>query len=653
MRLFEVLQPLLEGFKTAKEHFMKTSDVGRHIIESTLNDFKELRKRFKAPENDISHWIKEGWHEFYLFIEQKKREKTKGQIRKEIKEDDNIYTVVDNDHVGIVVPMTTKAACKYGQHGEWCISTRNMQRNLFNQYTREGKVFFIIELRDLILDEFSSDFNLVTLEYRPNTRPVLWTTSNSQITDGGVIEDFIEAIEESPNVPSVDYANIADTLRPEIQENVDGEPLDRESQYIEELIDNPNIATLDSHLDNIHLDDIHGTDTFEDGVSLYYGALAEAAIMKELNNATISSTDMKTIATYMYVVGGTADHIIGKLEELAEEGAIDSYDVIAFVDRLAHYNMDEDNEIVYLFIDRFINGYIKGAVSIGDITHVVQNETYAGDHLLDEIEDAILKKMYNNPDDEQILDDVDEYEMSSIGRPFKQKFLAARNRRKQYGAPNQRQQEIKHLDHALIYSGNNEKAVKPAVSMFEGHSHLSQVPKNIQEHKDTYLITDGAFNPRLILNFTEAYYVSLFNGRLDYHTLKEYKDSPAFQAIVNELKGDIMPIDAAEQLFSVGELSQKEFEERLDQIIDFMGFVVFYEQIMGFRASLWLRLNMISSRWLNDTIKHVSLNQWKQIGFPLKRLAATLDKHNPNDISDHDRAELESIINDIEKQLEV
>jgi hypothetical protein len=66
------------------------------------------------------------------------------QLLREIKEKE-IYRIVDDTDIKILIPLTHRAACIYGKGTKWCISgERNDTYDWFEHYNKEGKIYIII-----------------------------------------------------------------------------------------------------------------------------------------------------------------------------------------------------------------------------------------------------------------------------------------------------------------------------------------------------------------------------------------------------------------------------------------------------------------------------------------------------------------------------
>lgn len=641
MRLFEVLQPLLESFKQAKKAFMSKHGVGAEEVNITIGDFRRIKDRLSPPENDISHWVKRGWHEFFLFVQKQKRKKTKGQIRQEIKQDDNILEIVDDDYMNIVVPFSTKAACNYGQRGDWCISTRTMEDNLFHEYTMDGKVFFIFtptsnsnlaytDTEKYGVSDLQDSFTLEVRTY--NNRLILWDKHNEKLEDKEMIRVLFDEMEiEMGGLTIDDLISKADEIVGEIQDNVREEETDMASEIIDNLLESPTIQTIEETMSELY--------DREDAMELYELAhdkniaeIMESIIMTELKNSSsyMNRHDFEVIFDYYLKIRvGIPSEAMQIITQLIENGDISVDEARGIIDSIVEevdYIVDGMDMYVNPIIDSLYVAYANYSPLVDSIDPIL--ELFDFSRLLqridipeqrDKIEEALLQKMYNNPNDESILEDVKDYENNSkIGRPFMETFLSKREKRRGYGAPDERQQEISELDYSLIYKDENHKVVQPTNDEVyqrssSNYSLLSQVPKSVQSSDYTYILVEHPFNIRMIINVYEMYFVSVFNGKLSPDDLKRlYGDEPAVMAILEDVKDDFIQysrsdVSVAQILFDLNVLSQSEYEYFIDSHVKFitLSFI-----LMNMKP--WFKKNMVSEQWFIDFL-HENINMFTSI----------------------------------------
>ena len=116
----------------------------RNLVEKDINKFKE----YTDWEHDIYKAEKE--------LEERERLKA---MEAEAKK--TITTIIDDPDYTLKRPESTAASCIVGMGAKWCIAATKGD-NYYEKYTREGKGFYILELRHLPLDD---DFRKTALQY--------------------------------------------------------------------------------------------------------------------------------------------------------------------------------------------------------------------------------------------------------------------------------------------------------------------------------------------------------------------------------------------------------------------------------------------------------------------------------------------------------
>jgi hypothetical protein len=129
------LEDITNVVKAYHENIQRlTSDISTPIVDANKDSFPgRAERRIKNNPKDISGYPSLG----SLKLITDSLEETK----KERPDRDRIY---QDDRWTVIVPKTHDAACKYGVHSNWCVSTSN--KRYFSQYTedRDALLFFIL-----------------------------------------------------------------------------------------------------------------------------------------------------------------------------------------------------------------------------------------------------------------------------------------------------------------------------------------------------------------------------------------------------------------------------------------------------------------------------------------------------------------------------
>ncbi len=113
-----------------KEHAYHYPDVVRF--------FDEYAKKGKLKKKDLYQYT---YEELEKAIAEAGKVKTKGEIKKEIKEDVDI--IYEDEDLLILHPKTHQASCMYGKNTKWCISSKKSNYH-FKDYTKQGSKFYFI-----------------------------------------------------------------------------------------------------------------------------------------------------------------------------------------------------------------------------------------------------------------------------------------------------------------------------------------------------------------------------------------------------------------------------------------------------------------------------------------------------------------------------
>ena len=134
---------LAEDFKSAKQIFLK-SGISSDEIDSIFNKFKEIKDKNKIKSLDdknIDHWAKRDFSELKDFVDKLYIEKTKKEIRKDIKMS-GAEKIAENDE-WVVFHITSHQACvQYGSGTKWCITGKDSKH--FDEYSKISNFYYII-----------------------------------------------------------------------------------------------------------------------------------------------------------------------------------------------------------------------------------------------------------------------------------------------------------------------------------------------------------------------------------------------------------------------------------------------------------------------------------------------------------------------------
>lgn len=167
------------------------------INKQNLEDYKRenesswgqyWNKFFKSPKDINSYPSLNHVVDFMTFLDgvvTKKKEKEKLN-----KETDRIY---EDENYLIVSPKTHNAACQWGRHSSWCVSTSNT--NHFSNYTKKGTLYFFISKNDTIPTKYWADKDgnkppyKTALLLQDDGQAQWWSKGDSNYTDGLDVND--------------------------------------------------------------------------------------------------------------------------------------------------------------------------------------------------------------------------------------------------------------------------------------------------------------------------------------------------------------------------------------------------------------------------------------------------------------------------------
>lgn len=147
----------MESFKDFQKKMLKTGYDKQDIVDY-ISRFKQVKNKMSTEDKDISNWMNRPFEEFMLHVIATERKKSKAEKRKAIKDNDSdleSITAYDGEYATVTIPLTREESCNLGQNNPWCISTRDMSNNEFNNYTERNKVFCFIKVD---VDQLKSDY---------------------------------------------------------------------------------------------------------------------------------------------------------------------------------------------------------------------------------------------------------------------------------------------------------------------------------------------------------------------------------------------------------------------------------------------------------------------------------------------------------------
>lgn len=145
--LIESAMRVDESFKDAQAKFSDISG-DEDEVKEYIENFKQLAKKnvIKGQDKDIGKWIKAGWDEFKIFVDDSSKVITKRQQTKKVKSDS--ITVYDDDDKMVVIPLSEKASCYYGKNTQWCTAATTSDNYFTSYFGTQGVTLFYIFLKD-------------------------------------------------------------------------------------------------------------------------------------------------------------------------------------------------------------------------------------------------------------------------------------------------------------------------------------------------------------------------------------------------------------------------------------------------------------------------------------------------------------------------
>jgi hypothetical protein len=113
-------------------------------IKDTLKKFVSIGPNLQIK--DINQY--KTFAELYSAIEQYET-----RIRRTVKSIEGADIVYENDQFTVVAPLTTAASCYYGAGTKWCTAS-SADNTHFNNYMKDGKLFYILDKTKATSDRF-------------------------------------------------------------------------------------------------------------------------------------------------------------------------------------------------------------------------------------------------------------------------------------------------------------------------------------------------------------------------------------------------------------------------------------------------------------------------------------------------------------------
>ena len=140
----EVIELLSNGDPSGNNKYLdwmfkiyKKDGLALESVVETVREFFDLLPKIK--QKDINKYNNLG--ELLDTIETARQAVSKREQDAEIRKEAKVF--IDDDKWLVLQPLTQRASIKYGKGTKWCISAIEYD-NLFNSYTRQGKVFFFV-----------------------------------------------------------------------------------------------------------------------------------------------------------------------------------------------------------------------------------------------------------------------------------------------------------------------------------------------------------------------------------------------------------------------------------------------------------------------------------------------------------------------------
>ena len=320
----------------------------RNLIDKNINKYDEY-----------TDWSYETYQAQKQFEE---REKLKGM---EAEAKQTIITLIDDPDYTLKRPDSMAASCILGMGAQWCIAATKSQ-NYFDQYTREGKGFYILELRHLPLDD---DFKKIALQYdsdkggySDDTEPSLIWHSPNETQDE---EDVRKAIRD--NIIMKGFWNSQENPKALKKYYNKGKRGDENRQELETILLN-----LGNQLDEYQMayddSDVISKPEILENLKTY---LRAADLDGEDLDDLIESLDELVSEEYYNIIGSAHQHFSENPTGVSDE----DYDKAIEEAGLKHYNVYVERDF-----DGDGNDYISaGATFDFDVEDVVEDNVDTDD----------------------------------------------------------------------------------------------------------------------------------------------------------------------------------------------------------------------------------------------------------------------------------
>jgi hypothetical protein len=187
----ETAQEIYSAYRTVGDAVDKFHASHQRLKNRDLNAYKTV--------DDVLSAVRQ------LGLTQRQKRRKNREIAKE-----GSTNIFENDDFWMIRPDTAEASCYYGQGTKWCISARQSQ-NYFNQYTGDGKSFYMVMMKNL--DE-ADDGRKVALVYDKDAYGDLDPEEIYDAVDDSIGEDdfFAHVIKNIIGAHFADYEEIYEEI---------------------------------------------------------------------------------------------------------------------------------------------------------------------------------------------------------------------------------------------------------------------------------------------------------------------------------------------------------------------------------------------------------------------------------------------------------
>jgi len=320
----------------------------RNLIDQNINKYDEY-----------TDWSYDTYQAQKQFEERERLKSMEAEAKQ------TITTIIDDPDYTLKRPDSEAASCILGMGAQWCIAATKSQ-NYFDQYTREGKGFYILELRHLPLDD---DFKKIALQYdsdkggySDDTEPSLIWHSPNETQDE---EDVRKAIRD--NIIMKGFWNSQENPKALKKYYNKGKRGDENRQELETILLN-----LGNQLDEYQMayddSDVISKPEILENLKTY---LRAADLDGEDLDDLIESLDELVSEEYYNIIGSAHQHFSENPTGVSDE----DYDKAIEEAGLKHYNVYVERDF-----DGDGNDYISaGATFDFDVEDVVEDNVDTDD----------------------------------------------------------------------------------------------------------------------------------------------------------------------------------------------------------------------------------------------------------------------------------